>query len=69
MNPFPVKDIAKEWAAKFGGTDGCEEKAYICGVKYALEYAMSVCNSGSTPAMIRRYLYNRIAEIDGKEKA
>ena len=46
MNKFPVREIALEWDRKFGGTDGCEEKAYLAGAKAALEWAASICWTG-----------------------
>lgn len=69
MNEFDARKIAKAWAERFGRTGGTEEQAYLSGVKAALEYAMSRCNSGSTPSMIRRDLYNKIADIEGKERS
>jgi len=66
MDKFDVKEIAKAWAAKFGGTDGCEDKAYIAGVKAGLDYAVRRCLSGSTTAMVRYDLKKKLEEIAGK---
>ncbi len=67
MKTFPIREIAKEFAHKFGGTDGNEEKAYLEGAKAALDYAMSLCISGSTVSMIRFVLHRKREEADGKE--
>lgn len=64
-----MREIAYEWSKKFGATDGLEEKAYLAGVRASLEFAMSLCLSSSTPSMIRLALYNKISEIDGRERA
>lgn len=69
MKSFPVLEIAKEWAKRFGGTDGCEEKAWLAGAESALRYAMARCYSGSTPSMIRAELKAKVKEITGEEKA
>ncbi len=63
MKLFPVREIARAWDQKWGGTDGCEEKAYLAGAQAALEFAMRMCGTGSTPAMIRYQLEKKITEI------
>lgn len=53
-------EIAKKWVQRFGPTKSKE--AFLAGVKAALEYAISRCYSGSTPAMIAADLTKKIEE-------
>jgi len=66
VNKFPVREIALEWDRKFGGTDGCEEKAYLAGAKAALEWAASICWTGRPLTMLKAEIMDKVKECEKK---
>lgn len=58
-------EIARKRSYQSGASDG-----FKMGQIETLNYAMKLCGSGMTPAMIRKLLHNKLIEITGDgEKA